>query len=272
MPPKKRGLSEEQPQMEKGKGKEKPQDVDSGLQEKFEKAIARWTRKAPHYHPARGFPESPEFELYNSLFSIDPHLRKDPSFPQEIQKIQQQHNLSKKHPDRFHLSLAEKVFDSFIADSVKPELLKPVTVYFKHDNVPYRAEVRTQDTVFKRKECQEFLISLPNDGFLYPDPANLQIWDPIPKERHDTPGWIMLDLIEAQNKLGALRRFSTTALQLRRPSLKKPNFKLYYNFYYNMLDLQAIDPETYDKICISFHCGHPEEDFDDAWLPMPDDQ
>jgi len=73
----------------------------------------------------------------------------------------------------------------------------------------------------------------------------------------------MLDLVEL-SKLRPLRDFIEAKLETR------PQFQLYYNFDFNMLDVKGINTTTSDTITISFRYDDPETDFDDPWLEPTD--
>jgi len=61
----------------------------------------------------------------------------------------------------------------------------------------------------------------------------------------------MLDLVEL-SKLRPLRDFIEAKLETR------PQFQLYYNFDFNMLDVKGINTTTSDTITISFRYDDPK--------------
>jgi len=252
-------MSDKGKEKEKDELKEKEKDELKERLAKLSLSSSWWEKSDRSIHHAFD-DESEAFQMYSHVYSeLDPRLRKTPEFPQLIAKTITQFELEKKFPGRFKLSLAKEVFDSFLRDWKAPHVLKDLVVFFEHDKITYRGEIRREEQQYKGQDCWSTKISLPNDGFFYPHPAKLKVLDPTPKFRHGSAGWIMLDRPETL-VFDSIRSFCTTMLG------GKPGFHLYYNFNFNMMDFQAINKTTSDMINVSFHYGTPETDFDDEWL------
>jgi len=162
-------------------------------------------------------------------------------------------------PERFKLSLAAGVFDSFLNSWPQPRALENATVIFLHDKITYRGEIRHNRLFSRGVACWSTTITLPNDGFFYPHPQNLKVFSSESRERHGTEGWLLLDHAESK-VFDAMKLFAATKLGT------KPQYHIFYNFDHNMMDFQAINKETRDLISFSFHYGVPETDFDDQWF------
>ncbi len=187
---------------------------------------------------------SPGFLFYRSAFLGHPVLKYD--------------DLRVAVPDRFDLGMLDAVFHSWHC-SVKTEDLVEVSidkknafleVHFEHDHHFYRSDTKVTHFISPGKTERKRMLSikLPNNGFIYPHPNELKIWQSA-QPRHPTNGtFVSLD-ISHLNHFPTMISFAKSYL-----SVSRVFCKMFFDFENNIFDFKAFDaPGGNDCVLFSFH-------------------
>lgn len=139
---------------------------------------------------------------------------------------------------------------------------------YLYDGIVYQSLVQTVSYKNPTDSClyTKLNIKLSNDGFLYPDPAELKVFKENVRRHYGTT-WCLLDRDELQNWFRPLMDFAVWWLQMSKKDLV---FKLWYNFDFSRIDFFAFQKVEVNgeklALTISFEPGGPMIDFeDDGW-------
>jgi len=170
-------------------------------------------------------------------------------------------DIKAKFPEKFNFEIINQHFEAFAAKKADLEDVKISRVKYAYDHLRYQSDIRrTTDDEGERS----YYISMSNDGFLYPDSAELQVFrSKIRRRRSET--WCMLDKKEI-SKFPSLVLYAQQFLKLG----NEIQCQVFYNFIEDRLDFKAFNRKDKKVLVITFEPGYPVSEFEDHWMDLPE--
>jgi hypothetical protein len=169
----------------------------------------------------------------------------------------------KLYPDRFNFALINNNFAALAArlPTEYAVLWRNETTVYEFDKLRYCS---TRDVVrynYLGTPQTVLNVRLSNDGFLYPLPSSLNVFQP-QVSRHHSATWALLDRTEIARFPAVVAWCDRTALA---HTVENIRYQVFYNFMEDRIDVKAISGNGKDVVLVTFEPGFPEEGFDDYW-------
>lgn len=149
------------------------------------------------------------------------------------------------------------------------ELVKRYPIFYRYDQLTYRAEIEYGRKCPPGKPSFSYMdIRLPNDGFLYDDLKDSEVFRDIKGLYHHIEGWQVVELRVLQHDFPHLLRFA------KRWFSCDISVQMYYHSEMERIDFlfrPRCNADINLKIC--FEPGFPEDEIrEDLWQDVPPDE